>query len=190
MATSNEINSAAERTKEKILDAAEALFAQERYKGTSVERVARNVPVSKTTIYKYFDHKDGLFEATARRFASRILAEVTSEFTAHDTIEEQISSALIRKHKLCYEIRASSFAKELFEARHGVVRAIVGDLMTGIESAILRALIEVGMRRADATRCARLIAATSIGLANTHTTRATTSKDLRFMVRAIVSSRE
>lgn len=187
MAISPEINSAAERQREKILDAAERLFAEERFKGTTVERVARSVPVSKTTVYKYFPHKDALFEAAARRFAARILAEVTSEFTVHAEVIDQISSALIRKHKLCYEVRNASFATELIEARHGVIRTIVVDLMSAIELAILDALHGAGMPRKDAAQRARLLAATSTGLAGTHTDQEKTAQDLRFMVRAVVS---
>ena len=50
----------AEATRKKILNAAEKLFAEKGFDGTSVESVARSCGVNKALIYYYFKDKDDL----------------------------------------------------------------------------------------------------------------------------------
>lgn len=54
-----------------ILDAAERVFADEGY-SASLDRVADAASVSKQTIYKHFNAKDGLFDAMVLRRAERM----------------------------------------------------------------------------------------------------------------------
>jgi AcrR family transcriptional regulator len=65
--------SAGQRKREQILQGALHIFLQEGYQGTSMDRVAAAAGVSKITIYKHFQDKEGVFTAlikqvTAHRF--------------------------------------------------------------------------------------------------------------------------
>lgn len=56
-----------ERTKERILDAAEKLFARDGFKATTLREVARQCRINVQGIYFYFDSKRQLYEATMER---------------------------------------------------------------------------------------------------------------------------
>lgn len=56
-------NADGQRTRQAILDAALALFAENGYFGTSLRDVARAVGVRESALYNYFASKDALFEA-------------------------------------------------------------------------------------------------------------------------------
>lgn len=62
-----------QRKREQILQGALHVFLQQGYEGTSMDRVAAAAGVSKITIYKHFQDKEGVFTAlitqvTAQRF--------------------------------------------------------------------------------------------------------------------------
>src|SRR5262245_9610878 len=57
------INADGQRTRQAILDAALALFAERGYFGTSLRDVARAVGVRESALYNYFPGKEALFEA-------------------------------------------------------------------------------------------------------------------------------
>lgn len=64
---------AAQRKREQILQGALQIFLQRGYEGTSMDQVAATAGVSKITIYKHFQDKQGVFTAlveqvTAQRF--------------------------------------------------------------------------------------------------------------------------
>lgn len=62
-----------ERTREAILDAAEALFAERGYDGASLQEIGRAAGVSRGTPGYFFGSKDGLYEAVlARAFAAEL----------------------------------------------------------------------------------------------------------------------
>ena len=56
-------NADGQRTRQAILDAALALFAEKGYYGTSLRDVARAVGIRESAIYNYFPGKEALFEA-------------------------------------------------------------------------------------------------------------------------------
>jgi len=56
-----------ERTKLAVLDAAEQLFAERGFVGTSMRDIADASGVSQPLIQYHFNHKDGLYEAALRR---------------------------------------------------------------------------------------------------------------------------
>lgn len=57
------INANAEETRQRILEAAAALFAQRGFEGTSVRQIAAGAGVSLGMIRHYFGSKDGLYRA-------------------------------------------------------------------------------------------------------------------------------
>ncbi|MBK8458865.1 MAG: TetR/AcrR family transcriptional regulator [Micropruina sp.] len=65
----------ASANEERILDAAERLFATELFDRVSLAEIAQASGVSIPTLQRRFGSKDGLFEATGRRVRERVLAQ-------------------------------------------------------------------------------------------------------------------
>jgi len=61
-------------TRQRILDAAEALFARQGYPATTVKQVAECVGVKPPALYKHFDSKRALFEEVLERLFAPFLA--------------------------------------------------------------------------------------------------------------------
>lgn len=68
-----------EGTKQKILDAAVAEFAQRGPDGTNVERIARVAGVNKERVYNYFGGKQELFARVLRDELARVATDVPIE---------------------------------------------------------------------------------------------------------------
>ncbi len=71
--TASAVSASAQAKREQILQGALEVFLQQGYEGTSMDRVATAARVSKITIYKHFQDKEGLFtrlveQVTSRRF--------------------------------------------------------------------------------------------------------------------------
>jgi AcrR family transcriptional regulator len=64
--------------RERILVAGRELFMKNGIQSTSMEQIAETVPVSKMTIYKYFQSKEGLLEQVVQQFAEDIYAKFRS----------------------------------------------------------------------------------------------------------------
>ena len=67
-----------------ILEAAERIFGERGYQGTSMDDVAAKVGVSKPLIYQYYGSKDGLFREILRRRVD----ETASGFTGRDVASD------------------------------------------------------------------------------------------------------
>ncbi|WP_328523425.1 TetR/AcrR family transcriptional regulator [Kribbella sp. NBC_00359] len=68
-----------------ILEAAERIFGERGYQGTSMDDVAAEVGVSKPLIYQYYGSKDGLFLACLARLRTQLLETVADAvMAAHD----------------------------------------------------------------------------------------------------------
>jgi len=60
--------------KTNILNAASALFAEEGYKGTSTNKVAKRAKVSEGLIFRHFGNKEGLLQAVLKQGEERMKA--------------------------------------------------------------------------------------------------------------------
>jgi AcrR family transcriptional regulator len=67
------------RPRERILDAATRLFADEGFNATSVDRVIAEADVAPMTVYRHFGGKDELVAATLERWSERWLAWLRDE---------------------------------------------------------------------------------------------------------------
>jgi TetR/AcrR family transcriptional regulator len=63
----------AERTKKRLLDAAEVIFAKNGLEGASTEAIARRAGVSKTMLFYYFQNKEQLYLNVLRRLFEAVV---------------------------------------------------------------------------------------------------------------------
>ncbi len=82
-----------ERTAERILEAAETLFAERGYAGTTLRDVAAEVGLRNPSLYNHFPSKESLYAAVLERGISPML-EALSAFAES---ERQDSTAVIRR---------------------------------------------------------------------------------------------
>jgi AcrR family transcriptional regulator len=65
-----------EKREQQILDAAEEVFSRGPYREGSMDEIAALCGVTKPMLYRYFNSKDGLYEATAERVGRRVFDEI------------------------------------------------------------------------------------------------------------------
>jgi TetR/AcrR family transcriptional regulator len=123
-----------ERTKRAVLDAAERLFAERGFVGTSMRDIADASGVSQPLIQYHFDHKDGLYAAALRRaveaYAARFpeAAHVTDQ-PLDVACEMQRLFTFLQENQL--QVRMIGWAR--LEGKH--------ELVTGCES-LRRAMVQ------------------------------------------------
>ena len=61
------------RVRDQIVEAAEAIFAEEGEAGLSMRRIAERIDYSPAALYKYFDSKEALFDEIREQFFERLL---------------------------------------------------------------------------------------------------------------------
>jgi AcrR family transcriptional regulator len=74
-----------ERTAERILDAAEALFAEQGFAGTTMRDVARTVGIRTPSLYNHFESKEDLHAAVLERGIRPVLELLAAFVGAGDT---------------------------------------------------------------------------------------------------------
>ena len=87
-------------TAERILDAAEDLFAKKGYKGASLGEVAERVGIRSPSLYNHFRNKEALYRAVLGRLLDEFAAPMEELHAAPITDERlyQWLEAIVRKH--------------------------------------------------------------------------------------------
>jgi len=78
-----------------ILAAAERIFGDRGYQGTSMDDVAAAVGVSKPLIYQYYGSKDGLFLACLARLRANLLETVSDAVLAATDAEDALYAGFV-----------------------------------------------------------------------------------------------
>ncbi|NUR98320.1 MAG: TetR/AcrR family transcriptional regulator [Kribbellaceae bacterium] len=78
-----------------ILEAAERIFGERGYQGTSMDDVAAQVGVSKPLIYQYYGSKDGLFLACLARLRGQLLETVADAVMAAADAEDALYAGFL-----------------------------------------------------------------------------------------------
>jgi AcrR family transcriptional regulator len=78
-----------------ILEAAERIFGERGYQGTSMDDVAAEVGVSKPLIYQYYGSKDGLFLACLARLRAHLLETVADAVMAARDPEDALYAGFV-----------------------------------------------------------------------------------------------
>jgi AcrR family transcriptional regulator len=81
--------------RERLLDAAARCIAREGLAATGIASVADEAGVSRPTVYRYFEDRDTLLEATLRRAGAVLLAEMKALLTRFATPEEKAVEAVL-----------------------------------------------------------------------------------------------
>ena len=114
-----------ERTKRRILQVAETLFAQYGFDGTSVDRIARQARVNKALIYYYFEDKRDIIRSLFESIVTELGAQL-AERTAAATARGQQPSL---RQTLAEEI-------QLLQARRGILSVVLMEALQGKTSAL------------------------------------------------------
>ena len=83
----------ASETRERILDVAEALFAEKGFAATSVRDIAAHVGLTPASLYNHFNGKGGLYEAVLER-GVRPLVELMHDLTIRDPGNDSIDQVM------------------------------------------------------------------------------------------------
>jgi len=80
---------------ERILDAAERLFAEHGPSGVGMATIADEAGCSRATLYRYFNNRRALQSAFVHREASRIIEEIANRIaTIEDPLERAVTAVL------------------------------------------------------------------------------------------------
>jgi AcrR family transcriptional regulator len=153
--------------RDKLLDAAEALFARHGLRGTTMEQIAEAARVSKVTVYGYFPDKDAVFAAVGEAVSQRILHAVEAALAEPGPVADRVARGLIAKHRIVFDLlRASPFATELFAAKDRILEQQTAALDGAIRAALAATIAESGTQEHRTADRARLLFAAADGIAS------------------------
>lgn len=79
---------------EKILDAAEQLFAEHDPGSVGMHEIARAAGCSRATLYRYFESRDALYTAYVHRWANRLYHELTQRLAGIDDPAQRLVTGI------------------------------------------------------------------------------------------------
>ena len=79
---------ARERTRLRIIEAAETVFSEQGIKGATTREIARVADVNETTLFRHFQSKDALLTAVVELSAARISEALHASEMTHNNLEE------------------------------------------------------------------------------------------------------
>lgn len=81
--------------RDRVLDAVEACFLRHGIRKTTVEDVAREVNLSRMTVYRLFSSRDALFQSVIFRHAERFTMAMAEHLTKFSTGDEQLFEGIV-----------------------------------------------------------------------------------------------
>ena len=79
---------------EQLLDVAQAVFAEQGYDGSSIERIARVAGISRPIVYEHFGSKDGIYLACLRRARSQLDRALATAVEGVDDLEQRLAAGI------------------------------------------------------------------------------------------------
>lgn len=79
---------------EKILDAAEKLFAERDPGSVGMNEIARTAGCSRATLYRYFDSREALYTAYVHRWANALYHELTQRLSGIDDPAQRLVTGI------------------------------------------------------------------------------------------------
>ena len=123
---------AARRTEvaaDRILDAADDLFARQEAATVGMNEIASAAGCSRATLYRYFENREALYTAYVHRESYRLYREMTEQITSIDDPRERLIEGMMTSLRNVREspALASWFATTAAADRCGDGRAVRGD---------------------------------------------------------------
>ncbi|WP_155590779.1 TetR/AcrR family transcriptional regulator [Lysinibacillus cavernae] len=139
----------AEERRNEILDAADALFAQKGFDGTSTSNILEKVGIARGTLYYHFKSKEDIMDALIERYTNTMLAKAKA--VATDTsiaVNERILRVV-----MALNMQNETGGQEMMEhvhkpqnaLMHRKIQQVVINQVPPILAAIIREGIEQGM---------------------------------------------
>ena len=133
---------------EAILNGARACFFEDGFGATTIERVAARAGVSKVTVYKRFEDKDGLFEAVVRHEMAKMQQAFESWPFMDGSLVERLNaygSILLRflfstehmllDRMLAHDLKHSpEMARRFFDLGPGACRARIAEILANADA--------------------------------------------------------
>jgi AcrR family transcriptional regulator len=177
--------------REKVLAAAEALFASQGFRGTTIEAIAEAAGMSKVTVYGYFRDKDAVFVAVAERLAAHLEAAVHAKLTGDLVFPANVAAALAAKQVMVFDlVRRSAFSGELFQAKDMHVLRLFEALDARIIALLAVALVDGGSELELAKHTANLLFAATEGIAAHASTASQLVEQIALIVDALMAWQE
>jgi len=86
-------------TRKRILDAAEATFAEAGWVGSTTQQIARAAGVNEVTLFRHFGTKEALFGALVGRFVEGRKELIEQAISEHAPMEEVLTRLAERQHR-------------------------------------------------------------------------------------------
>lgn len=168
-----------------LLDAAQHLFFLHGYQQVTMEAIAKESGFAKATVYGYVSDKESAFRAVAERMAQTMYQAFAAELNETRSLPEQISEALIAKHRLTYRwVRQSHHAPELFAAKDRLIGDFFREMDQRMEEQIANRLTV--SKDSEPQKTARLLFAACMGVANRMNDFAEVEEGIRRLVTALI----
>ena len=134
-------------TAEKILDAAERLFASRGFSATTIKMIAAESEQNSALIYYYYDSKATLYRHVLERLVARISAEASTRISK-DSSPEEVIGAVVQSQVAVLAANPHLpilLARELIDWKAAHAEPAIRSLSAGLFER-LRAAIETGKR--------------------------------------------
>ncbi len=92
MVQSEKLKSRGEKTQQKILDAAEEVFACEGFDGARMEDIGGIVGITRAGLFYYYKDKSALYEAMLENVMSKVLLRMREQINPETPLTEQIEN--------------------------------------------------------------------------------------------------
>ncbi len=124
----------ANASRQRILEAAEAIFAAEGYSGARVDAIAAQAGINKRMLYHYFGDKKGLYQAVIQEMVERLIQKLTPALqSAQEMAPETGLRAVINAYLDTIQTEPHYVRLAIHEAVHGwqSQEAIADELQAG-----------------------------------------------------------
>jgi AcrR family transcriptional regulator len=179
----------AERSRRSLVDAGAKLFASYGFRHTSMEAIAAEAGVAKTTAYAHFANKEELFDAVVAHVSADMLARAEAAAdAAGKSPEAAVLASLLTKEQLLFAlVHTSRHAQELLDASTSVGGIATARAHDAYTAALARRLARCkGVGKKLAPSVADLLDRAAYGLAARASTAAELSRGIELLVRRVV----
>lgn len=135
---------------ERILEAAEKLFARFGHKKTSIDEIAQQAGLGKGTIYLYFRSKDELYLAIVRKFGTSLMAAMREAAAAVEAPSEKLRQLLRTRLRFPEEHLAENMytveaMRDFEESEHSPLLAPLMKEFREIELGMIEEIVQAGV---------------------------------------------